>query len=138
MPASQLGIQGLDATVTTQISYMDDAPATSYRTRADYKKVVVTVVRNTDSRPLAQDVTYVAPPGAGAYAGQSQGIVLAQIIDYALNTPIVGATVTVGGGPSPARNDLTDAVRLGRLPGAAADERHPQSLRRHARRRPAT
>ncbi len=110
MPASQLGIQGLDATVTTQISYMDDAPVTSYRTRADYKKVVVTVVRNTDSRALAQDVTYVAPPGAGAYAGQSQGIVLAQIIDYALNTPLVGATVTVGGGPSPARNDLTDAA----------------------------
>ena len=110
MPASELGIQGLDATVTTRVSYMDDAPATSYRTRADYKKVVVTVVRNTDSRQLAQDVTYVAPPGAGAYAGQSQGIVLAQIIDYALNTPLVGATVTVGGGPSPARNDVTDAA----------------------------
>jgi hypothetical protein len=108
MPASQLGIQGLDATVTTKISYMDDAPATSYRTRADYKKVVVTVVRNSDLRQLAQDVTYVAPPGAGAYAGQSQGIVLAQVIDYALNVPIVGATVTVSAGPSPTRNDLTD------------------------------
>ena len=47
MPASQLGIQGLDATVTTKISFMDDAPVTSYRTRADYKQVVVTVVRNT-------------------------------------------------------------------------------------------
>jgi Tfp pilus assembly protein PilV len=110
MPASQLGIQGLDATVTTKISYMDDAPVTSYRTRADYKKVVVTVVRNTDARTLAQDVTYVAPPGAGAYAGQSQGIVLAQIIDYVLNTPLVNATVTVSGGPSPTRNDLTDAA----------------------------
>jgi hypothetical protein len=109
MPASQLGIQGLDATVTTTISYMDDAPATSYQTRADYKKVVITVVRNVDQRPLAQDVTYVAPPGAGAYAGQSQGIVLTQIIDYVLNTPVVGATATVSGGPSPARNDLTDA-----------------------------
>ena len=110
MPASQLGIQGLDATVTTKISYMDDAPVTSYRTRADYKKVVVTVVRNTDARTLAQDVTYVAPPGAGAYAGQSQGIVLAQIIDFVLNTPLVNATVTVSGGPSPTRNDLTDAA----------------------------
>ena len=110
VPASQLGIQGLDATVTTKISYMDDAPVTSYRTRADYKKVVVTVVRNTDARQLAQDVTYVAPPGAGAYAGLSQGIVLAQIIDYVLNTPLVNATVTVSGGPSPARNDLTDAA----------------------------
>ena len=34
---------------------------------------------------------------------------LAQIIDYALNTPLVNATVTVSGGPSPTRNDLTDA-----------------------------
>jgi hypothetical protein len=30
-----------------KVSYMDDAPATSYRTRADYKKVAVTVVRAT-------------------------------------------------------------------------------------------
>ncbi|MDX6484945.1 MAG: hypothetical protein QOF43_98, partial [Gaiellaceae bacterium] len=95
MPASQLGIQGLDATVTTRVSFMDDAPATSYRTRADYKKVTVTVVRNADSRPLTQNVTYVAPPGAGAYAGQSQGIVIAQVIDFALNTPLTNATVTL-------------------------------------------
>jgi hypothetical protein len=105
--ASQLGI-GLDATVKTRISFMDDAPVTSYRTRADYKKIVVTVIRNVDSRLLAQDVTYVAPPGAGATAGQSQGIVIAQVIDYALNTPLVGATVTVSAGPSPSRSDVAD------------------------------
>src|SRR4051794_34402427 len=34
VPAAQLGIQGLDATVNTTIAYMDDAPVTSYRTRA--------------------------------------------------------------------------------------------------------
>ena len=106
--ATQLGI-GLDATVKTTISFMDDAPATSYRTRADYKRVVVTVVRNSDAKQLAQDVTYVAPPGAGATAGQSQGIVLAQVIDYALNTPLPGATLTLSGGPTPTRTDLSDA-----------------------------
>lgn len=109
MPASQLGIQGLDATVNTTIAYMDDAPATSYRTRADYKKVVVTVLRNSDMRPLTQQATYIAPPGAGAYAGQSQGIVIAQVIDYALNTPLQNASVTLSAGPTPARSDLTDA-----------------------------
>jgi hypothetical protein len=108
-PASQLGIAGLDATVTTRISFMDDAPSTSYRTRADYKRVVVTVVRNTDSRRLTQDVTYVAPPGGGTYAGQNEGIVLAQVIDGALNTPVAGASVTLSGGPTPARTDVTDA-----------------------------
>ncbi len=108
IPASQLGVQGLDATVTTRISYMDDAPVTSYRTRADYKKVIVTVIRNSDNRRLTQEATYVAPPGAGAYAGQSQGIVIAQVIDYALNTPLTNAIVTLSAGPSPTRNDLTD------------------------------
>ena len=109
MPAAQLGIQGLDATVNTTIAYMDDAPATSYRTRADYKKVIVSVVRNSDMRKLTQQATYIAPPGAGAYAGQSQGIVIAQVIDYALNTPLQNASVTLSAGPSPARSDLTDA-----------------------------
>ena len=108
MPATQLGIPGLDATVTTRISFMDDAPSTSYRTRADYKRVVVTVVNNADSRRLTQDVTYVAPPGGGTFAGQNEGIVLAQVIDGALNTPIVGAGVTLSGGPTPARTDTTD------------------------------
>ena len=109
LPASQFGIGGLDATVTTRISYMDDAPSTSYRTRADYKRVVVTVVRNGDSKQLTQDVTYVAPPGGGAYAGQNEGIVLAQVIDSVLNTPVPGATVMLSGGPTPARTDVTDA-----------------------------
>ena len=108
MTASQFGI-GLDATVTTRISFMDDAPATAYRTRADYKRVVVTVVRNTDSKQLTQDVTYVAPPGGGAVAGQNEGIVIAQVIDAALNTPVPGATVTLSAGPTPSRSDLTDA-----------------------------
>jgi type II secretory pathway pseudopilin PulG len=107
--ANQLGIPGLDATITTRISFMDDAPSTSYRTRADYKRVVVTVVRNADSRRLTQDVTYVSPPGGGTYAGQNEGIVLAQVIDGALNTPIVGAGVTLSGGPTPSRTDTTDA-----------------------------
>jgi prepilin-type N-terminal cleavage/methylation domain-containing protein len=108
-PASAFGVTGLDATVTTRISYMDDAPATAYRTRADYKRVVVTVVRNADRRRLTQSATYVAPPGGGAFAGQSEGIVLAQVIDAVQNAPLVGASVTLSGGPSPLRNDTADA-----------------------------
>lgn len=108
--ASTFGIDGLDATVTTRVSYMDDAPATAYRTRADYKRVVVTVVRNSDQRRLTQAATYIAPPGGGAYAGQNEGIVLAQVIDAVQNAPIVGANVTLAGGPSPTRNDTTDVA----------------------------
>lgn len=109
-PAGALGVQGLDAVVTTRISYMDDAPSTSYRTRADYKRVVVTVVRNADGRRLTRASTYVAPPGGGAYAGQNEGIVIAQVIDGVLNAPLAGANVALGGGPSPARNDTTDSA----------------------------
>jgi hypothetical protein len=109
LAASQFGIPGLDATVTTRISYMDDAPATSYRNRADYKRVVVTVTRNSDSRRLTQDVTYVAPPGGGAYAGQSEGIVLATVMDLGSNTPVANAAVNLSGGPTPSRTDTTDA-----------------------------
>jgi prepilin-type N-terminal cleavage/methylation domain-containing protein len=107
--AGVLGVTGLDATVTTRITYMDDAPSTSYRTRADYKRVIVTVTRNADQRRLTQAATYVAPPGGGQYAGQNEGIALVQVIDGPANTPIVGANVAISGGPSPLRNDTTDA-----------------------------
>ena len=109
-PVSAYGVFGLDATVTTKVSYMDDAPSTAYRTRADYKRVIVTVTRNSDNRRLTQTATYVAPPGGGTYAGQNEGIVLAQVIDYVLNTPVIGASVTLSGGPSPLRTDTTDSA----------------------------
>ncbi len=104
---------------------MDDAPATAYRTRADYKRVVVTVVRNADSKQLTQDVTYVAPPGGGAYAGQNEGIVIAQVIDAALNTPVPGATVTLSAGPTPSRTRPHRRRRLRR--------RSPRCCRRRSR-----
>ena len=109
LTAAQLGIVGLNANVLTKISYVNDAPTTSYQTMADYKKVVVTVLRATDAKQLTQEVTFVAPPGGGAVAGQNQGIVQVQIIDFVLNMPLPGATVTLSNGPSPTRNDVTDA-----------------------------
>ena len=110
LTAAQLGIVGLNANVNTKISYVNDAPATAYLTMADYKKVVVTVLRAADSKQLTQEVTYVAPPGGGAVAGQNQGIVQVQVIDSVLNMPVPGATVTLSNGPSPTRNDTTDAT----------------------------
>ena len=110
LTASQLGVVGLNATVNTKISYVDDAPTTSYQTKADYKKVVVTVLRTADSKQLTQEVTYVAPPGGGAVAGQNQGIIQVQTIDMVLNQPLIGANVSLSNGPSPTRNDLTDAT----------------------------
>lgn len=100
---------GINAIMTTQVSYVDDRAPTAYRTYADYKRVVVTVVRGSDSRRLAQDVTYIPPPGKGAWAGSTQGVIAAQIIDAGLNQPVAGATVVLATGPSAPRNDVTDA-----------------------------
>jgi hypothetical protein len=107
---------GLVANVTTQVSYVADRVPTAYDTGADYKKVVVSVVRNRDSRVLTREVTYVAPPGSAQYSGMTNAIVRATVIDLALATPLVNAQVTLGTGPSATRNDLTDASGMAVFP----------------------
>jgi prepilin-type N-terminal cleavage/methylation domain-containing protein len=107
---------GLVAAVNTQVTYVADRVPTAYDTGADYKKVTVTVVRQRDSRVLTREVTYVAPPGSAQYSGMTNAIVRATVLDYALATPVVGATVTLGTGPSATRNDITDAAGLTTFP----------------------
>jgi type II secretory pathway pseudopilin PulG len=99
-----ISLQGLKATLTTEIAYVSDPVAPDYATHADYKKVVLTVTRNRDSRRLAQEVTYVAPPlGTG-----TTRVIKVQVVDYALRTPLVGAAVSLATGPSAPRTDRTD------------------------------
>jgi hypothetical protein len=68
---------------------------------------------------LTREVTYVAPPGSGAVAGMTNAIVNTTVVDYALNTPLPNAQVTLGTGPSATRNDLTDAAGLASFPALA-------------------
>jgi hypothetical protein len=108
--ASRTVVSGaMRATLTTTVAFVSDPTRTGYVTGADYKRVVVTVRRARDGKRLTQASTYVAPTSRGAYGGLNGTIIRAQVFDYALNTPIVGAAVGVSGGPSPARNDVTDA-----------------------------
>jgi type II secretory pathway pseudopilin PulG len=97
---------GLSATVTTQISYVDDPTPLSYTSHANYKRVTVTVRRTSDSRQLAQEVTYVAPP-VKSFA--TNATVNAQILDYGNNTPVQNVGVALSTGPSAPRNDVSDA-----------------------------
>jgi Tfp pilus assembly protein PilV len=104
-----VSVNGVSATVTTQITYVNDPTPSSYATAANYKKVVVTVMRTSDSKQLARDVTYVAPPGRAAFGGINEGTISATVIDYGTNAAVSGVPVALSTGPSAPRGDTTDA-----------------------------
>jgi prepilin-type N-terminal cleavage/methylation domain-containing protein len=118
-------LTGFDATVTTQVRYVDDPTPTSYETTANYKRVTVTVRRTIDNQLLAQEVTLVAPTSRTPFGGVNLAIVEPLVIDYGLNVPVEGATVNLLTGPSAPRSDVTDetgAVSFKKLdPNATAN-----------------
>jgi type II secretory pathway pseudopilin PulG len=101
-------IGGVKITIVTQVAYVDDPTPTSYATEANYKKVTVSVYRQSDNKLLTREVTYVAPPARDPLGGINNAIVNVQVIDFALNTPVEGATVALATGPSAPRSDTTD------------------------------
>lgn len=101
---------GLIATVTDQISYVNDPTPTSYATGANYKKATVTVTRARDGKVLTRVVTNIAPPARAPFGGINNAILNVQAVDYALNTPVPGASVTIDNGPDPTRTDTTDTT----------------------------
>jgi type II secretory pathway pseudopilin PulG len=103
-------LTGFQATVTTQIQYVDDPTPTSYETTANYKRVTVTVRRVNDNQLLAREVTLVAPTSRTPFGGVNLAIVEPLVIDYGLNVPVEGATVNLLTGPSAPRSDVTDAT----------------------------
>ena len=101
---------GLNATATVTIAYVDDPTPTSYATAANYKKVTVTVTRDRDGKQLARFSTFVAPEGRAPYGGINNAIINATVVDLGLNQPYVGATVALTNGPSSNRTDTTDST----------------------------
>jgi Tfp pilus assembly protein PilV len=108
--------RGLDATLTTQIQWVNDPTPTSYATSANYKKVTVTVTRDNDGRVLSRSVTYVAPPGRAPFGGINNAIVNVNVQDMGLNQPSSGATVNLTGGPSAPLSDVTGTTGLVTFP----------------------
>jgi Tfp pilus assembly protein PilV len=122
VPVTQsVSVTGLKATVRTRISYVTDPTPTSYANTANYKRVVVTVTRNRDSKRLTRQVTYVAPPGRAAFGGINQVIINAQVVDVGTNEPIPDATVTLSTGPSAPRSDTTDVSGTATFPALTAN-----------------
>lgn len=96
-------------TVNIAVKYVGDNVPTSYPSGADYKRVTVTVLRPSDSKLLAKDVTYVSSPARAPLGGVNNAIINVQVVDYALNTPVQGANVNLTStNPSANLNDTTD------------------------------
>jgi type II secretory pathway pseudopilin PulG len=102
---SQLQIVGVWATMTAKIEYVNDPTPLSYQSYANYKRVTVTITRNSDGRQLAQEVTNIAPP---VKASQSEGTIVASVIDIGNNTVVPNATMNLTNGPSGTESDTTD------------------------------
>lgn len=99
---------GEAVTVKTQVTWVADQ-AGAYATNADYKKVVLTVTRNSDGKQLSQKTTYVASASAPPLSGTSWVQIKRTVVDAVLASPLVGASVHLTGGPSSEdRTDTTD------------------------------
>src|SRR5581483_5009526 len=87
-PASALGVAKLDATVTTQIEYVGDGIPGGYNDTTNYKEVVVTVSRDSDSRQLSSETTFIAPPTRAPYGGINQVALGVTVTDIGDNAPV--------------------------------------------------
>ena len=102
---------GEAVTIATQVSWVADPdPAVAYPTNADYKKVVLTITRNSDGKQLSKKTTFVSSASAPPSAGSLWVQVKRQVIDAVTNLPLPGASVNLTGGPSSEnRTGTTDA-----------------------------
>jgi type II secretory pathway pseudopilin PulG len=102
---------GEAVTVAWQITWVNDkVPENPYQSNADYKKVVLTVTRNSDNKLLTQKTTFVAAASAPPSAGTTWVQIKRTLQDAVTLSPIVGANVNLTGGVNSVnRNDTTDA-----------------------------
>jgi prepilin-type N-terminal cleavage/methylation domain-containing protein len=101
---------GLNATLTTQITYVNDKTPSGFQSEANYKKIVMTVTRNKDGRQLAKEATFISPPGDGTFSASAKGLIGATLMDYATGSLIPNVEVDLGTGPSAPRKDISDAT----------------------------
>ena len=107
--SDSLSASGLAGLMTRQVRWVDDRAPTAYATQADYKSVTLIVTRQSDSKVLTKQQTYVSPSDDASYGGVSRGTLKVAVIDMATNTPIQDVSVSIANGPSAASSDVTDA-----------------------------
>ncbi len=118
-----ISVCGVQATMTTQIQWVNDPTPASYSSVANYKRITVTVRSNRDNRVLTNVVTYVSPPGRTALGGLNNAIINVKVQDMGLaqNDLVQGALVQLGSGPSSPLSDTTDANGLVSFPQLVAN-----------------
>ena len=124
IPASQpfTGLNGVNfgtpATMTTKVVYASSNVPGSYTAGNSYKKITVTITRNSDGKQLAQMVAYIAPP---LRAAGNTATLNPTVIDYGNNTPVPGTTVNLSTGPSAPSSDVTDSAGKVQFAGLTAN-----------------
>ena len=102
-----ISVVGLNATMTTQITYVDDQTPNAFRTYANYKKIVITVKRSADQKQLTREVTFLSAAAKNAATESSISVHVADAGPG--NVTVPNATVNLGTGPSAPRIDSTDS-----------------------------
>jgi len=101
-------VGGVSYAVQTTIKYVDDPAIGQPHTFVDYKTVAVVVTPQVaGSQPVTQ-TTVIAPPNYASISGLATAVVT--VVDAVTLQPVSGMTVTVGGGPSATRTDITSAA----------------------------
>jgi prepilin-type N-terminal cleavage/methylation domain-containing protein len=126
-PGNPVGVLPRSTTVTvdgrafvmsTRVRFVNDPVPGRTATRTNYKQVRVTISRA--GKTWADMQTFIAPK---TQSSLTRGIISVLVADYAANTPIASADVTVSGGPNPVVTDTTDVTGVldfaGLLPTAA-------------------
>ena len=108
IPASQMQtVNGTTYSVQTSVKYVDDPATGQPHTYVDYKSVTVVVTPKLVVGLPVTETTIVAPPNYASMAGLSTAVVT--VVDAVTLQPLSNMTVTIGGGPSATRTDLTSA-----------------------------
>jgi hypothetical protein len=102
-------LNGQAISISYQISYVDDHGAQT-RTYADYKRVVVTITRTSDSKVLSTKTTDISNLTGLADGGSDFLDIRRTVVDMASGNPgLSGATVSIANGPSANRSGTTDS-----------------------------
>jgi len=103
-------LNGQPITISYQISYIDDHGAKT-QTYADYKRVVVTIMRTSDGKVLSSKTTNVAALTGAAGGGSEYVTIRRLVVDMATgNPPLASVPVSLASGPSAPRSDKTNSA----------------------------
>lgn len=105
--SSPVTVDGRAFAVETRVKYVGDPVPGRFATGTNYKQMRVTVTRIGSTVSLADMQTLIAPRTPSSL---TRGTIKVLVSDYAANTPISGANVTVTGGPSPNASDTSDSL----------------------------